>query len=164
MAEIHEVTEEHAERFWQWLRERGGIAIWHTTNLSNPTQSWSAPARSADGEPLPRPHRYAEGAPRRIITDPAEVAVITAREVKRFGVDLRMGSQGTMLKLTDDSVRQLREERAAAEEQYGDAWYAFDYETQEAVIYTTGSSMPLVAWAAAHKLPKFPASVGGAVA
>lgn len=158
MAEVHEVREENAEQFWQWLRERGGIAIWQSINLSNLGASWSTPARTPEGTPTPKPTWQAANEPARVITDPAEVVVVTGREVKRFHVALRMGSQGLSMKLTDASTEHVRSAVAKAEAKHGAAWYEFDYDTQEAVIFIPVDRVPLADWAAGRKLPKFRAN------
>lgn len=88
----------------------------------------------------PRPHWSATTTPKFIITDPTEVTVDVPKEVKRFRVGLRRGAQRFKVKCTDASSRRIR----AAVEVAGDgAWYEFDYDTQEAVIYVAERSVPL---------------------
>lgn len=153
MPEIHKIKPEHAARMWDWLQSRGGIAIWRSINLSNPGASWSSPALT-DGKPTPKPTWQCANEPERIITDPAEVHVTVPREVKRFRIALRVGSQGLMVKLTDGSSNRVREAVARAEEKYKtEAWYEFDYEMQEAVIYVEANSIPLAEWVAVPPLP-----------
>jgi hypothetical protein len=53
------------------------------------------------------------------------------KEVKRFRVGIRMGSQGLRVKVTDGGSRRIRREVAKAG---AGATYTFDYMTQEAVI------------------------------
>jgi hypothetical protein len=149
MTEIHKVKPENAARMWNWLQMRGGIAVWRSINLSNPGASWSTPALTANGEPTPKPTWQAANAPERIITDPAQVHVMVAREVKRFHVAVRMGGNGLMMKLTDGSSRRLRAAVASASEKYGtDAWYEFDYDMQDAVILVETASIPIAEWVA----------------
>jgi hypothetical protein len=147
MAETYKIKDEHAARMWEWLQTWGGIAIWRSINLSNPGASWSTPALT-DGTPTPKPTWQVANTPERIITDPAEVVVSVPREVERFHVAVRMGLQGFMLKLTDGSSRKVRAAVARASEKHGDAWYEFDYETQEVVIYVEAGSLPIVEWVA----------------
>jgi hypothetical protein len=57
-----------------------------------------------------------------------------------------MGAQGMTMKLTDASTKRLRRavEKWQAIAADGDAWYKFDYETQEAVIFVNdGRVVPL---------------------
>jgi hypothetical protein len=51
----HTVSSENAEKFKTWIRDRGGVAIWESVNLSNPGRSWSSPALGTDGTPYPKP-------------------------------------------------------------------------------------------------------------
>ena len=90
--------------------------------------------------------------PYRIITDPAEVEVHVPKEVKRFRVGVRMGSQGFSFKVTDGGSRRIKREVAKAKENYGDAWYEFDYSTQEAVIMVPDSKAPLEEFVAKSEL------------
>ncbi len=102
---LHIVMEENAALIAKWLRERGGIAIWHSANLSNPGMSWTTPKLTEDGQPMPKPTWQAENAPERLITDPAEVLVQTGREVKRFHV-FRYGiTSGVQRRIAQDPGR-----------------------------------------------------------
>jgi hypothetical protein len=127
---------------WEWLQTRGGIAVWRSLDLSDPGQTWTTPKLSADGTPAPPPHPWkAEKAPSRIITDPTEVIVDVPREVRRFRVAIRLGSQGFSYKLTDASSRKLR---SACEKAGENSWYTFDYDTQEAIIWApSGQSLTI---------------------
>lgn len=141
--EKHEVMPENVEKFKDWLANRGGIAIWKSVNLSNPGLSMSSPALEKDGTPYSKPSWQVANQPERIITDPADVVVIVPKEVKRFHVGVRMGSQGMSYKVTDGGTRRIR----AAVVNAGDgAWYEFDYSTQEAVILVPDMTVPLNEW------------------
>jgi hypothetical protein len=141
--EKHRVIAENAPLFLKWIRERGGIAVWGCLDLSDPGKTWSSPIYMEDGTPHPKPHYYATTEPIRIITDPAEILVDVPKEVKRFHIAIRMGAQGFKVKLTDASTRKVR---AAVEKAGEGAWYQFDYETQEAVIYKPEGSITLDQW------------------
>lgn len=136
----HRIIAANAPLIKSWLAERGGVAVWSSVNLSNPGASWTTPVRASDGSLATKPTWQAGNAPSRIITDPAEIIVDEPQEVKRFRVAVRMGSQGTMLKVTDAGTRRIR---AAVVKAGEDAWYEFDYSTQEAVIFRPGRSVPL---------------------
>jgi hypothetical protein len=147
----HDCREENAGKFLNWIRTRGGLALWNTLNLSDPGQSWTGPVRDGNGNPVSKPHMYAEATPYRTITSTDEVMVHMDHEVKRFHVAIRRGSQGLKLKLTDGSTNRVN----AAVAKAGDgAYHLFDYDTQDAIIMVPepGKSMTLTAWAAAHNL------------
>lgn len=140
MSEKLTVSPENAAKFLEWLKTRGGLAIWRSIDLSDPGASCTTPVNGPDGRPVTKPHwKYAEK-PERIITDPSEVEVVTPREVKRFRIAVRMGRQGFSLKLTDASTRKVR---AACAKAGDDSWYEFDYETQEAIVFVPGKKVPL---------------------
>lgn len=138
----HSVAPENVLKFREWFATRGGLAIWHSINLSNPSGSWTTPALAVDGTPTLKPTWQAADAPERLITDPSEVVVTVAKEVKRFHVAVKRGG-GLMLKLTDGGTRKVR---AAVAKAGPDAWHEFDYTTQEAVIFVPGIEVPLPEW------------------
>lgn len=138
-----ECAPENAERFATWLRDRGGIAVWRSANLSNPGASWSTPRLDPMGGQMTKPTWQAQDIPERIVVDPADVEVLERIEVKRVPIALRRS--GTALKLTDASSRRVREQVAKA----GDgAWHEFDHEHQQAVIYKPGKATPLLEYLA----------------
>lgn len=141
--EPHVVQSENARKMADWLANRGGLAIWHSVNLSNPGASWTTPANQIDGKPTPRPTWEADSKPERIIMDAADVIVSEDREVKRFHVAVRRGSQGFMLKCTDASSDRIHREVARAG---NGAYYEFDYDSQEAVIMAPARQVSLVDW------------------
>lgn len=141
-------AEAHAALFQQWIQTRGGLAVWPSVNLSNPAASWTTPVLGPDGQPAGKPSWQAADQPARVITDPADVQVTTFREVKRFRVGLRVGSQGFTVKLTDGATRKVR---AAVEKAGPGATYRFDYEKQEAVIEVPDGQTTLDQWSG--KLP-----------
>ena len=143
----YDTTLANASLILDWLRTRGGIAIWGSENLANPGQTWTTPLHNADGTPrTERPH-WSAGNIIRTITDAAEVEVVVPKEVNRFHVAVRLGANGFVLKLTDASSRRLRQavERARIKNNT-DAWHEFDFSAQDAVIYVAGTTMPLVEW------------------
>lgn len=148
MSEKYHITPEKAPQIRKWLKSRGGIAHWTSVDLSCLEKSWSTPALKEDGTPMTRPHWQAASEPFGITTDPAEVIVDVAREVRRFRVAVRMGAQGFKVKLTDASTRKLRASCAAAAKKSasGQSWYEFDYTTQEAVIFIADREVPLPEW------------------
>lgn len=147
--EPHICSPENAPQFLDWIQNREGIAVWKTVNLSNPGQSWSMPVISKEGERLKRPHAYAEASPSRIITNPDDVLVETGKEVKRFHIALKQGGiLGTKFSVTDGGTRRIKAEVAKATEKYGkEAWYEFDYSTQDAVVMIPDLQITLTAYA-----------------
>jgi ribosomal protein S6 len=139
MTEKHHCTIENAPRFWDWIQNRGGIAVWRSINLSNPGASWSTPADRQD-----KPTWEAGSVPERIVTDPDQVLVSVDREVKRFHVAVRPGSQGLTLKVTDGGSRRIRREVEKAGE---GAYHVFDYgDHDNAVIMAPEKTMTLREW------------------
>ena len=144
-----EVIPANAGLIAKWIAERGGVAVWRSINLSNPSASWTCPVKDKDGTVNTRPNWQCASTPERIITDPAEVVVLKPREVRRFRVAVRQGMNNPYtLKLTDASTRKVRE--AVAKRGEG-AWHEFDFSTQEAVIYTSEEPIPLLDFLAAQQ-------------
>jgi len=139
------VEPENVPLMREWLANRGGLAHWSSINLSNLGQSWTGPALEKNGDPAKKPSSYAASEPSYIVTDPAQVAVVVRKEVERFHVAIRPGSQGFTVKLTDGSTEKLNK---AMRKHGEDATYAFDYETQEAVISMPERVVPINDWTA----------------
>lgn len=135
-----ECIEANASLFWTWVRERGGVAVWPSVDLSNPV-GFSTPALT-DGEPTRKPHWRCAEEPT-VFTDPEKIRVFGRKEVKRFHVGLRRGRQGFSIKLTDGATRRVERELAKAGE---GSTYEFDYDCQEAVIFAQSESMTLRQW------------------
>lgn len=142
--EKHRVIESNAALMLKWIRERGGVAIWGCLDLSNCGQTWSTPISDSEGNAATKPHWSATDTPIRIITNAVDILVDTPREVKRFHVAIRRGSQGLSLKVTDGGTRRIR---AAVDKAGPEAWHEFDYGSQEAVILVPGATMSLDEWA-----------------
>jgi hypothetical protein len=142
----HTIGIENAERIDRWLRERGGIAIWQSINLSNPGASWTTPALTEDGKPYPKPTRQAANEPT-IITDPADILVAKDVEVKRFHIAVRLGGNGLQYKVSDGGTRRIRKAVVNAGE---GAYYVFDYAAQEAFIMKPESTVSLGEWRTTH--------------
>jgi hypothetical protein len=141
--EKHQVQPENAQCIWEWLTTRGGLAIWNCLDLSRAGQTWTAPINDENGKPKAKPH-WAAGQIIRVITDPEEVEIVVPREAQRFHVATRMGSQGLSIKVTDGGTRRIKAAVAKAKEQYGDAWYEFDYgDYKNAVILVPDRRIPI---------------------
>jgi hypothetical protein len=132
----------HAPLFLGWLKAGRGIAVWRSENLSNPGASWSSPARMTNGEPQPKPTWEASSIPERVIEDIDDVVVDIPRLVQKFHVGVR--AKGTRLEVTTGGSRKIR---TAVEKAGKDAWYEFDYETQEAMIFVPDQTVTLAEWA-----------------
>lgn len=142
----HYCSEANAPRFADWIENRGGVALWGNLMIGDDTQ-WSTPALQEDGSPMGKPIYKATNEPIAIFTDPAEIGVQVFEEFKRFRVGLRMGAQGTMVKLTEASTRRLNKALEAAG--IG-ATYVFDYDNQEAVVLRPKSTQSLKEWMASY--------------
>lgn len=144
MKYLIECAEENAQKFWDWICHRGGLAKWRSADLSCASKTWTTPALTVEGRPTERQGWQMRDDPE-IVTDPTLVEVFTSKAVKRFRVGLRMGGNGMSLKCTDAASARIHREVEKA----GDgAFYVFDYDTQEAVIMATDNSMSLAAYAA----------------
>lgn len=140
----HSCNEANAKIFRKWIRERGGVAVWPSLNMSNPGQSWSTPVKTEAGEDTPKPAWDADYKPALIVTDEKDVGVCTDKEVRRFRVGLRHGrSNPLLIKCTDASSRKIH---AAVEKAGEGAYHVFDYEAQEAVIMKPVGVVPLSEW------------------
>jgi len=137
------INDFNAAKIRQWIKERGGISVWHSVDLSDPSREWITAARDESGEITKRPSWKCANTPASVITDESQIEVTTCREVKRFHVAIRTGSQGFSLKCTDASSEKIRCEVDKAGE---GAYYEFDYETQEAVIFAPEKTVPLTKW------------------
>lgn len=145
--EKHHCLEQNASQILDWLKTRGGLALWKSVDLSDPAKHWTTPLNDASGKPATKPTWQAANEPYRVITDPSEVLVDTPVEITRFRIHTRMGAQGLRVKLTDHSSAKLR---AALERAGTGSWYEFDYETQEAVIYKADKAISLTEWELQH--------------
>jgi hypothetical protein len=149
----HTCTIENAPRFAEWLKSRGGIAIWRSIDLSNPGGSWSTPAQTPAGQPQGKPNWQVEKHPHMIITDPAEIGVSIDKEVKRFHVAVRMGGNGLSMKVTDGGSRRIHSEVEKAGE---GAYHVFDYDDyKNAVIMAPAEeNRSLTEWLEKNSLTK----------
>jgi hypothetical protein len=157
----HQIAPENAVKIADWLKNRGGICIWDSINLSNPGKTWTAPLNGPDGNLAEKPSSFA-GRIIRIIHNPSDIVVVEEKEVGRFRVPVRMGSNGLNVKVTDSGSRRIRIEERKAAEKYGDAWYRFDYTQQSAVIYVPGETLPLADWLIKAAIPEPPIKKEGA--
>lgn len=147
---------ENAERFAMWIRERGGICLWKSLNLSNPGASWCTPFTTEDGQEAGKPNWQTESTPAVVVTSMDEVGVEIPVEVKRIKISLIR--RGLKVVLTDGSTRKVRD----AVEKAGDgAFYTF--EDDMAVIWAVRGTVCLEEWLAAIAEP-FPTLGAGEVA
>lgn len=130
-----------AAKVYDWLKNRGGLMIWKSANLSNPGASWTTPRLRADGSESPKPTWEADEKPDRIITDAGDVEVVQDREVRRFRVKIE--PHGLTIKLSFTSSERVR---AAIEKAGPGATYKFDYSSQEAMILVPDKVTPISEW------------------
>lgn len=116
-----QVKESDLPKIIRWVRTRGGVAVWHSVDLSRPSGELLTPAGAS------RPAWWVSADPV-IITHIRDIEVIISREIKQLPIAIRRSSNGFSYKLTDASSRKVRK---AAENGH----YEFDYLTQKAIIY-----------------------------
>ena len=138
---------QHAVKFDDWIKNRGGIAHWQSIDLSDPGASCSTPARTETGEPYPKPHCKYSNEPSYIVTDPDRVFLTVSKEVRRFRVAVRRGAQGFKIKCTDFASRKIEN---TLDKLGKDAFYEFDYSTQEAVFFIPHLTITLSQWRVQH--------------
>jgi hypothetical protein len=142
-------SEQNAPKFLDWIKTQGGVAYWKSVNLSNIGLSWSTPALAPDKTSYPKPNWQAHSTPSFVVTDPSEIGVSIDKEVKRFHVAIRRGAQGMSFKCTQASSAKIDK---AVEKAGEGAFYTFDYETQDAVIFAPeGKPKSLKDWEAEHE-------------
>ena len=144
LIETLEIDERHAVKVSRWIEHCGGVAVWGCLDLADPSRQFFTPAKLSDGTPSRAPHWSSPRNPQRIISDPAQVEVVTHREVKRIRVAVKPG-YGLRLNLTDVSSARLR--KALREAGQG-AVYVFD--GNHAIIFSEVSRTPLPHWLAEH--------------
>ena len=134
-----EVSIENVNKIVNWLKNRGGILVWKSINLSNPGKSWSTPALTETGNPYSKPSWESATNPERHITSFDEINLVTDKEVKRLKIAVRRSSNELSLKLTDASSERVRK----ACDKYPHSTYYFDYWEQKAVICIPDQIIPL---------------------
>jgi hypothetical protein len=127
-----------------WIKNRGGIAIWNSVNLSNSGATWSTPALNEDNTPYQKPNWETANEPEKIITNTDDIIVAHDKEVTRFHVANRRSSNGMSFKVTDGGSRKIRSAVAKAGE---GAYYCFDYsDYKNAVIMAPEKTETLTEW------------------
>ena len=93
------------EKFEKYIQSQGGVKVWENVNLSNPgAGNIYTPGLTRDGKEYTRPPSWTHEFHGQIIKDiNAFRFVKEMREVKRFHVAIRRGSQGFCFKCTDAS-------------------------------------------------------------
>jgi hypothetical protein len=138
--ERYTISHRQAELIGTWLKERGGVAVWGSCNLSSRPADMLTPALDKSGVRTSSPR--SDCVLDRTITDPDDLEVAIDHEVKRFHVAVRMGSQGMSLKVTDGGTRRIRKEVAKAGK---GAYYIFAYDDWDnAVIMAPEKVVPFI--------------------
>lgn len=134
------INSENAEKILSWLKDRGGVAVWNSIDLSDPSRQMLTPVNDTEGNKYEKPHWKMSSIPE-IITDVNDITVSVDKEVKRFHVAVRYGSNGLSMKVSDGGSRRIRRE---VEKAGKDAYYLFDYgDYDNAVIMAPDKQMPL---------------------
>ena len=82
-------TTDNEAKLAEWLRTRGGIAVWRSKDLGSPSLGAQqfTPATHTDGTVATSPHwSCGNGAPDFIVTTPEAVTIQTWREVSRIKI------------------------------------------------------------------------------
>lgn len=81
-------TPENEAKLADWLKNRGGIAVWRNKDLGSPSLGGQqfTPALHADGTAATSPHWSCGNAPDFIVTDATAVAIQEWREVSRVKI------------------------------------------------------------------------------
>lgn len=142
-----ECTAANASRFASWIRERGGIAVWTSIDLSRPGEQCSTPVRTDEGLPYTKPH-WMYGDTPVIVTDPAQVGVYTETVFKVIPVVLRRSSNGLSLKLADSSQRNLDRVLDRCRTKHGNAhWKRGGLDDRPSMsVFFSGDLIPLPGW------------------
>jgi hypothetical protein len=137
--------ERNARQMWDWIKNRTGVAVWQSIDLSDPYYQVLTPVLELSGKPYTRPHWKCSNTPE-IITNPDDIKISVDAEHKRFHVAVRMGSNGMCYKVTDYGSEKIRREVEKAGE---GAYYVFDYDDfKNAVIMKpTCDAVTLTEWA-----------------
>lgn len=140
------IEPENESKVANWLKNRGGIAVWKNCDLGSPSigcESYT-PATHEDGKMATSPHWQYGNTPDRVITDPADVLVQVRKEVSRVKIRRGppyLGGVNRADRPRLDAALEKAGEGAAWQEdwsnmKYGSAWF-------EAVITVVESSRPL---------------------
>lgn len=128
-----EIEEQNVQFIRKWLAARRGLAVWNAADFSG--RKMSTPLLDAEGNPYPQPTWWVDKTPSATATTEEEVFVRVWKEVKRFHVAVRMGSQGLTVKVTDYGSKRIRKECEKATDKTGkESSYYFDYESHENVV------------------------------
>lgn len=146
----HVISHDAIPKIIDWLRNRGGIFIWNSINLSNPDKELITPAKDQYGQPYTKPSWEMSNTPSRHITDTRDIKVSIDKEVKRFHVAVRQSGNGLSLKVTDGGTRRVRNE---VEKAGPGAYYTFDYsDYNNAVIMAPEKQILLSEYIVLHNL------------
>ena len=127
-------------KFEEWIADRGGVQVWNNLNLSNHDAGHQftpaltqveVPIENGGVNMVPTPQPHWSVGRGEVVTDINRFRFVKSwKEIKRFRVGVRMGSQGMSLKVTDGGTRRIR----ATQAKFPEAYYHFDYSSQEAVF------------------------------
>lgn len=132
-----------AETIQDWLSRDGSILCWRSINLTNPSGWWLTPLGAS------KPTWQAGNEPETLF--PADLEVVTYKEVKRIRIYTRLSSSGLYLKLTDDSDRRLKNALNQVADKTGES-PVYVFEDNQAVILIPDSSEPFTTWTSAYNL------------
>ncbi len=159
----HEVAEENAYKFAEWIINRGGLLVWESADLGDPGKSVTTPALSTAGGMTSSPH-WKFPSPAFRVTTLEQVTVFTTKVVSTFTIKLKQ-SQGRLV-LNNASNRKVENEMARLRESGHSPFYRFGatgssngnpvhglmFGQDTVEICVDGERVPLVEWLKVHPI------------
>ena len=145
----HECDEHNAAKFLDWIRNRGGVAVWQSVNLGNPGASWSGPMQQANGDPSSKPNWESDTKPASVHTDATKIGVYSAVLVETIPAKVKVN--GMQMVLTSGTTRRLTAALRRVEKSHGNSFYRKGSSMDpELYIFTSGPMVSLQEWADAQ--------------
>ena len=120
---MYNISQQAAVKVKEWITAGRGVAVWDRIDFSR-RGDMITPARTVDGMDTSRPHWSVSMLPKVAYESLADFMVNVDKEVKRFHVGTRVGSQGFAVKVTDAGSRKIDTEVVKAGK---GAYHVFDY-------------------------------------
>ncbi len=166
----HEVAEENAQKFAEWISARGGVLVWESHDFGDPGKSVSTPARDKAGNLAASPHWKYTDKPAWLVNRLDLVTVFTVKVVETIQIRLKQ-SQGRLV-LNNTSDRKLKGILDRLRGQGHDPFYRFVstgsadgnpvygmlFGCDSVGVCIDGERMPLPRWLELHPQPQ-PATV-----
>lgn len=102
-----ETDVENARKMWDWVKNRGGVAVWLSQDLAEAGRKYLTPVLDERGERMLRPHWSTLNVPDDVVQDETKLGICTAKTVRTIRVGIKRGS-GLSFTLTEAASRRLR--------------------------------------------------------